>query len=341
MRVNRALEKLESLLKRKGITSTTVALSMTLTANAIQAAPVGMAASVSSFALVAGTTAPAATAVAVAKTVTMTTLQKVLVAGFLAVGGGAAIYEAAQAANIRTEIQTLQQQQGPLTAQIQQLQSQGGVATNQLAVAMAENERLRSNPNKGELLRLRNEVTLLESVDTEKAQDSTVAAAKAWMDRVNGLKEYLKQHPEKAMPEFQFLFAQRWLNAVDEGQSYPNTTNLDEYYQGPLGFLETMAEGDFGVNIQIALGKYADANQGKFPTDLSQLQPYCDSKVEALLEQLYEIKPASILPADQVKELDIKTDWVVVRKEPSSAGSRGAFFANGCIFWNPSSSRMR
>jgi hypothetical protein len=47
MRVTRALEKLETLLKRRGVTASSGALALVLAANAVQAAPVGLAVTIS------------------------------------------------------------------------------------------------------------------------------------------------------------------------------------------------------------------------------------------------------------------------------------------------------
>src|SRR5689334_17977369 len=87
MRVNRALEKLEAFLKRRGVTATAASLGAVLGANAIQAAPAGLAAAISSAAALTKSTV-AATAT---KAITMTTLQKTFVAAavtFLAAAGG-------------------------------------------------------------------------------------------------------------------------------------------------------------------------------------------------------------------------------------------------------------
>src|SRR6266404_5024767 len=61
MRVNRALEKLESLLKRRNITASSTALAVVLGANAVQAAPAGLALTISTAAALAGTTITTAT----------------------------------------------------------------------------------------------------------------------------------------------------------------------------------------------------------------------------------------------------------------------------------------
>src|SRR5213594_4236558 len=79
MRVARALDKLQGLLKRRGVTTSSATLSLLLSANAVQAAPVGLAVTISTAAALAGTTI-ATTAIATAtKAIAMTTLQKALI----------------------------------------------------------------------------------------------------------------------------------------------------------------------------------------------------------------------------------------------------------------------
>ena len=83
MRVNRALDKLQRLIKRRGVTTSAATLSLVLSANAVQAVPVGLTLTISTAATLAGT-AIATTATATAlKTIAMTTLQKTLVATIL------------------------------------------------------------------------------------------------------------------------------------------------------------------------------------------------------------------------------------------------------------------
>src|ERR1035441_8056708 len=94
MRVRRALEKLESLLKRRGVTASSVTLAVVLGANAMQAAPVGLAATIATAAALAVTTiATTATATAV-KTIAMTTLQKAIITAALVAAVGTGVYEA-------------------------------------------------------------------------------------------------------------------------------------------------------------------------------------------------------------------------------------------------------
>jgi RNA polymerase sigma factor (sigma-70 family) len=165
MRVERALEKLHALLSSRGV-GTTAALSAVISANAVQVAPAGLAATLSTAAL-AGTTIATTTTATAVKTIAMTTLQKTIIGATLAVAVGTGIYEARRAATLRIENQTLQQQQGPLTEQIRKLQRDHDDATNRLALLAGENERLKSNT--AELLKLRGQVGFLrhELADTK------------------------------------------------------------------------------------------------------------------------------------------------------------------------------
>ena len=61
-------------------------------------------------------------------------VQKLLALGVLAVLAGAGLYQARQAAHLRTDLAALQQQQAQGTARLQQLQRERDEATNRLAV---------------------------------------------------------------------------------------------------------------------------------------------------------------------------------------------------------------
>ena len=123
-RVSRALDKLRELLSRRGITTTGATLSVAIAANAVQAAPAGLAATLSTTAI-AGTTLTAASVTAT-KTIAMTTLQKTLIGAAIAAAVGTGIYEARVASNARAEAERIRQQQGPLTEQIQQVSREPG-----------------------------------------------------------------------------------------------------------------------------------------------------------------------------------------------------------------------
>src|SRR3954453_13015122 len=78
MRVNRGLEKLRKFFAKRGLTISAAAIAGAVAANSVQAAPAGLAGTVTTAAL-SGTTITTAAALAATKAVTMTTLQKTLI----------------------------------------------------------------------------------------------------------------------------------------------------------------------------------------------------------------------------------------------------------------------
>ncbi|HYG33710.1 MAG TPA: sigma-70 family RNA polymerase sigma factor [Clostridia bacterium] len=77
-RVARALDKLRGHLSRRGVNTSAAALTALLSANAVQAAPVGLALVISSASTPAGTTISTTATVTATQAIAMTTLQKTL-----------------------------------------------------------------------------------------------------------------------------------------------------------------------------------------------------------------------------------------------------------------------
>jgi len=164
MRISRALDQLREALVRRGIFTTGTALSSVISANAVHAAPAGLAVTISTAALAATTITTTATATAV-KTIAMTTLQKTIIGAALTAAVGTGIYEALQVSRLRNEVQTLHQQSVPLAEQIQQLQRERDDAVSAATQNADELEKL--GKDKSELLRLRGEVGLLRRENDE------------------------------------------------------------------------------------------------------------------------------------------------------------------------------
>jgi RNA polymerase sigma factor (sigma-70 family) len=133
MRVTRALDKLHLLLKRRGISTSAAALSAVLTAGVVQSAPVGLAAAISTSAILAGTAAQTSTLIAANKIIAMTTIQKIIVGGALAVAVGTGIYKAHQVSRLRDQMADARRQQAALTDQMGQLQRERDYEEKQLA----------------------------------------------------------------------------------------------------------------------------------------------------------------------------------------------------------------
>ena len=111
-RVNRGVEKLRERLAKRGLTAGTTGLAGAISANAVQAAPAGFAALVSSAAIATTTSATVAATTILA----MSTIQKTLAVAAIAAFGGIAIHQTRQASQLRQEVRNLRnQQEHPLT----------------------------------------------------------------------------------------------------------------------------------------------------------------------------------------------------------------------------------
>jgi RNA polymerase sigma factor (sigma-70 family) len=291
-RVSRAVEKLGEFFSKRGVSVGAGGLAIVISANAVQSAPVGLAATISAAAVLAGTAVHTSTLIAATKTIAMTTLQKTFIAATLTAAIGTGIYEAHQAAQLREQNQILQQQQAPLAEQIRQLSQALTDATNQNAALLAENDQLKSNSNEDELLKLRGEVTRLKQASDDSSNDPREALMKSWLAREDQLKQSVQQNPNKTIPEFQLLSEQQWLDAA-MNDKFDTDTNV----QRNLADLRHLAENNFASLVQPAISKYMKANNGQFPTDLSQLQQYFSSPVDDAILQRWEIAPASVNPS--------------------------------------------
>jgi len=222
-RVSRAVERLREFFSKQKITIGTSGLAVLISANAVQSAPIGLAAAISAAAILTGTAVSTSTVIAATKTIAMTIIQKTIITATLAVVAGAGIYEAHQAAQLQNQIQTLQQQQAPLAEQIQRLQRERDAATNRLVGLLAENSRLKSNPNQNELLKLRGEVTRLRPLQRDVTTLKKLAA-----QSMSGLPEWKPDQVKnvgRATPQ-------------DALQTYlwsGNTTNLSEIGNSLVG----------------------------------------------------------------------------------------------------------
>ena len=156
-RVSRAVERLREFLAKHGVTVGAGALVALVSANAVQAAPVGLSVTILIGVVSAATTAG------------ITIIHKLLMAGLTAATVGIGIYTV----HLQKRLDRLQQQQTPWAEQIQQLQRERDEATNALAVVEAENLQLQSDQSEVELLRLRDEVTRLRNQLKHSAEITT------------------------------------------------------------------------------------------------------------------------------------------------------------------------
>ena len=318
-RVNRAVERLRDHFSKCNVTVGTSALAVVLSAHAVQAAPAGLAASVTTASILAGTALQTSTAIATTQTIAMTLLQKTILTATLAVVAGAGVYEARQAAQLRQQNLALLQQQSPLADQLQQLQRERDAAANRLAGLQAE--LAASQSNKLELLKLRGALAQAHSASAaDTSSDARAAMVKSWLAREDQLKQLAQQYPDKAIPEFQLLSEQQWMDEAMNA-NFDNDKNI----QQDLANLRHTAENNFAGLAQGALTKYLQANNNQFPTDLAQLDPYFSSLVGEDILARWEIAPGTDNPGVRVG------DTVITEKAAvdESLDSRWAIGANG------------
>jgi len=184
----------------------------------------------------------------------------------------------------------------------------------QLQQVLQEIEQLRR-----QILRLRDRLQDAAREEQEGHDHSTALLADEMprrQARVARLKQWLEEMPEEKIPELQFLSENDWIRRVDD----PLVT--DDDYRSAMSWLRMDADGRFARKALPALQQYVQANNGQFPTELSQLEPYFESPIDDAILQRYEIIPTNSVVAslatsggDQLitekapinKELDLRT----------------------------------
>jgi|ERR1041385_1338051 RNA polymerase sigma factor (sigma-70 family) len=158
-RVSRAVERLRDLLARRGITIGAGGLVALISANAVQAAPAGLAVTLSSAALLAGTTAASAAATSAMNWINIKSIAAIVTSAVVA-GTATHVIEQNQTNRLREANQRL-------VAQAQSLTTEKNEALAAATGSQDELQRLRENQS--ELLRLRGEVAQSRTQQKEVA----------------------------------------------------------------------------------------------------------------------------------------------------------------------------
>jgi RNA polymerase sigma factor (sigma-70 family) len=298
-RVERAIERLREFFVKRGVTVGSSGLVVVIAANAVQAAPAGLSATISAAAFAGTILATTATATATAtKAIAMTTLQKTIIGATLAAAVGTGIYEARQASTMRREVQSFQQQQRTLAEQIVQMSRDRDDAANRLALLVDRMERDKGNP--AELLKLRGEVTRLRSDSQELAQlkagggtnNFAEKELRLWFGRVKKLRQFSDENPGLQIPEFKLLTEQDWLDVAREKTKVnlkKTQFNTQKDLERAMGEMRMKAKSNFGMLAGLALREYLGANN-TFPVELSQLKPHFKTALEDDILERYTIE---------------------------------------------------
>ncbi|HLX68633.1 MAG TPA: sigma-70 family RNA polymerase sigma factor [Verrucomicrobiae bacterium] len=283
-RVSRAVERLREFFSQRGISIGAAALIVVISANAVHAAPAGLAAAISTATVFAATTVQTSTAIAATKAIAMTTLQKVIVTSAIAVLAGTGIYEAHQASQLHAQVRALQQQQAPLTGQIRQLQQERDDADNRIASANTDN----NNANNSELLKLRAEVTSLR----QQLPSARVALLKQKFDAM----------PDKKIPELQFLTDKDWQKVASDAD-----LDTDDGVRVAMRDLRDKATDKFMNLMRTALKSYIASHDGMLPPSLLDLTSYFQEPVTDEMLQHYQLVQSGTLSTDWSQTLVKKT----------------------------------
>jgi RNA polymerase sigma factor (sigma-70 family) len=293
-RVIRAVDRLRKSFASHGVAVGASGLVVAVSANAVQAAPVGLPATISTAVCLAGSAIiQTSTAIAATKVIAMTTIQKTILAATLTAAIGTGIYEARQVARMRGQIQTLQHQQAPFTEELQQMTRERDEASGKLAALRDDHERLRKDLQR------------LAQVKAAGTGDPTELAAKSWLSRVNALRQRLENLPGAKIPELQFLNENDWLEIAN------TKLETEADYRRTLAEIRKRAEGYFVKRLQPGLKAYMLANNGQWPPDLAQLRPYFNPPVDDTILERWEIVSKDAFPGRE-----FAGDWVITEKAP-------------------------
>jgi Sigma-70, region 4 len=282
-RVRRAVERLREFFTKRNVTIGAGGLTVVISANAVQAAPIGLAATISVAAILAGTAISTSTVIAATKTLAMTTLQKTVITAVLAAAVGTGIFEAHQAVQLRGQVQILLEQQAPLADQIRQLQASNKSLSNSLA-NIGEAKKL-SNEQFNELLKLRGEVTRLRN-GAEIENDPAFQKARLWLAKEARLREQFEEHPDQWVPEMKFLTSEEWLDEARKAD-----LDTDNGIRCALSNVRSTATWKFASKISQALQSDMVAHDQQLPQSTAQLSTYFQppvADVETLLSR-YEM----------------------------------------------------
>jgi RNA polymerase sigma factor (sigma-70 family) len=325
-RVTRAVERLREFFAKRGVTVGASGLAVVISANAVEAAPVGLAVTISGAAALAGTAIATTTTATVTQAIAMTTLQKLLIAATLTVAVGAGIYKARQTSTLRSQVQTLQQHQAPLAAQIQQLQAERDDAVNRLAmlatgltprlpaprIQLAASPAVNlSSPNLSE--RLKDKPTKLTANQIEpylkanRRNASSLLAAYRTSSEPALLMEAMQNYPNDPQVAFEAALAkdaspdqrQQWVDALKKcspDNALPNYLSaLDRFRlgQGDQAVQELIAASGKQQFQDYSLTRVQDDEEAYLSAGYSPAEAKTLASSQLLLPQLAELKQLS------------------------------------------------
>jgi hypothetical protein len=189
-------------------------------------------------------------------------------------------------------------------------------ATNGLAAAQRRIEQLRRDTAelpklRGEVARLREEGRQLAQFKAANAQATMnpqmEAALTSWAARVGELWQRQEKMPDKKIPELQLCDGYDWLEAAKNAK-----LDSDADVRSALSRLRQLGKEKFAAAMEGALDKYVTANNGRLPSDPSELKAYCVTAVDDAVFSRYKL-----LHTGKLSDLPPGTRWLMAEKRPS------------------------
>ncbi len=303
-RVARALDRLRRFLARRGVAIGSTGLGAALTANGVTVAPEAL---VQMITVQMANVLPASASLGGwLSTLSMPASSKLLVTAAAVVVVGWNVYQAQRIARLTTHALEVDASRTAALVEFER-------ARDLIAAQNGEILGLRSRSNefasdKLELMRLRNQVGELRAAlrisEATQARfsnesDASEEALKSWMNRVKIMKALSGTMPDRAIPELRLLTEEDWfelakepLGLAPEGFDFSDPRNA----RMALSAARAKAKNRLAWVFHRALQGYAEANGGRVPQEVRELQPY--------LMNTNVIGPASSvhISADEVRD---------------------------------------
>ena len=322
-RVSRAVDRLRQFFARRGVAVGSAGLTLAISANAVQAAPMALAGTIAISAGVVSATTTAAITGTATKAIAMTTFQKSLIAATVVIAATGGVYQSQRISDLRSEIHGLQGREAPLVRQIQSLSDELANARARQTSLELDNQRLRQMS--AEVPRLRGEVAQLRGMEAAARQtrenaldpaDPSVQNFLAVRAEAQKIAGYLEQMPEKSIPEIKLLTDVDWLRAAKEAKF-----DTDADIRRTLSRVRALAKNR--IPLGSALSAFLRESGGRLPTELSELKPYIHSVLAETTEPMAVDDPTldAILRRYQLMRAGSVNDfppdaWYIVERSP-------------------------
>jgi RNA polymerase sigma factor (sigma-70 family) len=255
-RVSRALEQLRGFLLRRGVVVGAGSLATSLSAHAVQAAPIGLALSISATSAITGAVAVHAVAGSATQFFVMTTLHKTLLTTTIALAVGVGIYEHRVISSQEQQLADARQEIERLREQAQQIRQERDATAARWAAMQTEIDAASAKIAR-------------EGVGPASATTAADGEMKAVLDRVAELKRRIAEIPGARARAAGMLKREDWIKiALD------NRLDTEADIKKALDAVQDQVKVTWGNQAQKALRDFARANGGMLPTDSGQLAAF-------------------------------------------------------------------